>query len=208
MAVLENELLMAKNALSSAQQITALSSEIEGLEKEIRILETELSASGSVKTLSDIQAEQHQVQSEWQAFIILKLSALLTLKTWCSQNLRRDIDRLNKDLRDKQREIQSKESHLRSAQEDLQKAKTKIQETQKMNEAITNLNEEIGKLQAEMEAQDQQASQYLPVIEQKEKEIKAFRDEKAQQESGRVSGMNTLQQTLNQINSLDDEVQR
>jgi hypothetical protein len=73
--MLETEVKAINNAIISAKQISLLASDIKSMDKEIQSLENELAASGSVKTMGQIQQEQQEVQTKWyvlhlKAFII------------------------------------------------------------------------------------------------------------------------------------------
>lgn len=53
------------SAINSAKQITQLANEINAIDKEIQALQNELAASGSIKTMGEIQQEQQEVQAKW-----------------------------------------------------------------------------------------------------------------------------------------------
>ena len=124
-----------------------------------------------------------------------------------SQMIRKDIDRVNREIREKNNEMQTKEFLIRDRRDKLRIFEQKWEERNRKIRNQDELHQEILKMDLEIKAQEEKAAEIYPVLSEKEKELAKFREEKAAEESSKADHLNSLQRSLSQISVLMDDIE-
>lgn len=163
LVALKAEVAHMSELKSRADDLIRQSQEISMLNSEIRPLESEMSFSGNVRTVQEVQKDLDEGQ--------------LKMKT-----LRRELEKLTSDLRSKQREIQMHENHLLEAKNLLQQYNFKLQERERLQATVVELRNEEEKIKRDIEVTDSVITEMQGIVREIMEELEKHRTESVEVE--------------------------
>ncbi|KAJ3414569.1 DNA repair protein rad50 [Chytridiales sp. JEL 0842] len=189
LAALKAEITSMTQLRSKCEEIAKMSKEVDTISDEISQLELELLASGSKKTLAEVQAEQDSVQASCQV-------------------LRRDIERINTELRTKQRDLQRHENLVQERKNTLQQLEFKFQERDKLQAIIAELKSEYDRHTKDCEFADDKIAEMQPRLHELEGELAVVRERRQEDEAKILKIVQQLRHDTSQVQRLQKEVER
>ncbi|KAJ3319522.1 DNA repair protein rad50 [Boothiomyces sp. JEL0866] len=189
LAVLELEIEQMNGIYNRVTEIVKLHRELEQLQKDISSLMSDLQLSGSTKTMSEVQAEYEGVLNECKL-------------------LRQKIDRQNTQIRIKQHEQNQRESRIRDLKDEIKQKEYEKLEVEKMKKQAQENIQEIQKLHLQINEKQQQVADVSQKVSEIENQIKDLQSQVTRQEQVFNSKLQGYQNSLNQMTTLEQQIQR
>ncbi|KAJ2869076.1 DNA repair protein rad50 [Coemansia erecta] len=168
--------------------VAGLQSACNSLAQEIEALEHELRATGSVKTIEELQMEISNHQSQ-EAVV------------------RRELDRISQDHIMKQREIGFRQESLHALQRKLNEFSRQKEERDALQQRIAELTAKCEGNRANAESARRDAEALVPQLEQYQKRLTEFRSEAKAKESAIDEKVRELTQSRDRLEMMTKEIE-
>ncbi|KAJ3255799.1 DNA repair protein rad50 [Boothiomyces macroporosus] len=189
LTVLELEIEQMNGLYSRVTEIVKLNKELEQLARDITSLMNDLQLSGSTKSMAEVQQEYETVLNECKL-------------------LRQKIDRQNTQIRIKQHEQNQRESRIRDLKDEIKQKEYEKLEIEKMKKQVQENIQEMQKLHLQINEKQQQVADVSQKASEIESQIKDLQSQVSKQEQVFNSKLQGYQNALNQMSTLDQQIQR
>ncbi|KAI8609862.1 hypothetical protein BC830DRAFT_1148567 [Chytriomyces sp. MP71] len=174
---------------AKCDELLRVEGEMRVMDGDISALQQELSMSGSMKTINEVQEEYDQTQTK-------------------CKTLRRDVERLNNELRARQRELQLHENLHQEAKAQLQQKQYVWQERERLQSSIADMKIEMERYSKDIEVAESVIIELAPTVRSIEDELSAEREKTARTISEHQKIIQEYRSHISQICSFQEEMKR
>ncbi|KAJ2156541.1 DNA repair protein rad50 [Coemansia sp. RSA 552] len=175
--------------LAKAQELVTLEESRKDMRSIVEALEHELQATGSTKTIDELQAEVSAYQAQDAA-------------------ARRELERLNQELLLKQKEIGFRQDSVRKTRDELSEFKHRASECAAIKQRISDLESKIASSEAESKEAYSRANALAPQLQEDQKQLAAFRSEVRAKEAGIDKRVRDLVQARDRLSLMTSEIEQ
>ncbi|KAJ3225056.1 DNA repair protein rad50 [Clydaea vesicula] len=191
-SLVQAELQEIKNLSAKAKEFCRLDRDLKNINNELKKLLDELANDDNSISGESVEEAQHQ----------------LDLNNKKCSEIRRDIDKLNLESRNKQSSLVQLEQKVRNLKEDTQNLKFEFKEVERLKKGLEEVKVESEKSFKENEKIEQALFELSPRINQTEEELTMLRSKSSRDDREALMALNNLQQSENQINSVQRDIVR
>ncbi|KAJ1729358.1 DNA repair protein rad50, partial [Coemansia biformis] len=175
--------------LAKSQELAALEDARAELQRQIEALEHELQATGSTKTMDELQAEIEKHQQRDAA-------------------IRRELDMFSREHELKQKEIEFRQDNVRATNDKLADQDRRTRECEATQQRISELESGVAASRAECRAAREKADALAPRLECSQQQLAAFRSE-AKEKEGRIDQrVRDTMQARDRLSLMSDEIEQ
>lgn len=189
------EITQIESLKQRAYEIKRLGREIDQLEKEISTLNMDLSVSGSLLTLDEVQAEYEAAEAERYLY--------------ANRNqIRSKLDRAERANKVGETTLQQKQNRLRDLKEQELKMEFSLQECDKLTATVKEYELEVLNLQKQIDEVEVQTGAYPARIRQVEVRLSDHQKKAQEKEDTFLSMLQKVSESMNQIAASQGDIMK
>ncbi|KAJ2738099.1 DNA repair protein rad50 [Coemansia sp. Cherry 401B] len=187
--VLDSELESMNVHLAKSRELAALEASCKELQRQIEAFEHELQATGSTKTIDELQAQVAKCQAQESA-------------------IRRELDRLTQEHILRNKEIGFRQDSIRTLQRKLDQFARQASECESIQQRIAELESANVASKSEAKEARAKAEQLAPQLEQHQKRLAEYRSEARSQEAHMDKRVRDVVQNRDRLKLMTNEIER